>query len=75
MRIEGGVFEDQEFEEQYQDQALEQGKYSLWFPCYPATLVTFIHTHVSNLLYPKDMPRNTRSIFLVTYGRFCIIEG
>ena len=59
MHIEGKVFEDQEFEEQYQDQACEQGKYSLWFPCYPATLITFVHIHVSNLIYPKDMPRNT----------------
>jgi len=59
MRIEGEVFEDQEFEEQYQDQACEQGKYILWFPCYLATLITFQHMHVSNLIYPKGMPRNT----------------
>jgi hypothetical protein len=59
MRIEGEVFEEQVFEEQFQDQAFEEGKYSLWFPCYLATLITFIHMHVSNLIYPKDMPRYT----------------
>ena len=52
MRIEGEVFEDQEFVEQYQDQACEQDKYSLWFPCYPATLITFIHMHVSKFDIP-----------------------
>jgi hypothetical protein len=41
MRIKGEVFKDQQFEEQYQDQAFEQGKYSLWFPCYLAIIITF----------------------------------
>jgi hypothetical protein len=56
MRIEGEVFEEQVFEDQFQDQAFVEGKYSLWFPCYPAIIITFIHMHVSNLIYPKDMP-------------------
>jgi hypothetical protein len=33
------------------------GKYSLWFPCYLVIILTFIHMHVSNLIYPKDIPR------------------
>ena len=52
MCIEGEVFEEQEFEEQYQDQACEQGKYSLWFPCYLAIFNHFIHMHVSKFDTP-----------------------
>ena len=53
MCIEGEVFKEQEFEEQYQDQACEQGKYSLWFPCYPEIFSHLLHMHVSKFDIPK----------------------
>jgi hypothetical protein len=54
MRIEGEVFK-----EQFQDQAFEEGKYSLWFPCYQA-ICNHLYTYACvKMINPKDMPRNT----------------
>ena len=59
MRIEGEVFKEQEFEEQTRIKLVSKASIAYGFLVTHQSLITLYICMCLNLIYPKDMPRNT----------------